>query len=186
MYLNSAPSCFSRFAIDNEKMYVNFALFYAAVAVFYFAFQFVRSRFQIKIERYTPPPTIDIVFIVRVFMQSGKWGLIMNADKHYLRLPMLTDMDENIDLGRTPSFQQEFDRNGKRVRIVVFMAPDELSIPMMMPKQNALYISSETVVDMVKKMRAELSFNSYTTMLRIQGEISRLTGKRDFDWFTGK
>lgn len=172
-------------------MLVNIVLFYAAVAVFYFAFQYVRSRFQTRVEPYTPPPTIDIVFVVRIFMQDGTWGLIMQREKHYLRLPMLNDIDANTYLGRDPSFVHEFDRINqhtgldRRTRIVVFTAPDELAMPKMMPKTDIVYISAATVVDMIKKMRPELSMTSFHIMHRIQGEIHRITGKNDFGWFTG-
>lgn len=165
---------------------LNIALFYAAVAVFYFAVQFARSRLSAEPE-YVPPPTIDVVFIVRVFTQRGRWAIVLDNSQYYYRLPMLIDVDENIDLGARPSIAKDFvAESGRRTRLVVFSAVDSLSLPRMLPAQNVTMVDADKVVDMIVNGRGELSVTACSYMTLAQAEILRLTAVPNFGWFTGK
>ena len=168
-------------------MYVNVALFYAAVTVFYFAFQFIRSCFN-RVEEDAPQPTIDVYFIVRVFMQDGRWGLVMQKHTYYYRLPMLEGVcGDTIDTAMRASLKLDFiSASGKPTRILVFTAPDELAIPLQMPKKDTQQMDAALVIDMMLKMRGEFSLNSFHMMNYAQDEIQRRTGKANFGWFIGK
>jgi hypothetical protein len=174
--------------IEAIAMLANFAVFYAAVAVFYFAIQYLRSLLQPRDEPYVPPPTIDVFFIVRVFMQNGKWGLVLQTHKYYYRLPMLKDVcAESVDPGMRASLKIDFiGANNKPTQILVFTAPDELAFPLMMPKDNIVQMDAVRVVEMINRMQGELSVTSFYIMHNAQDEIQRRTGKRDFGWFVGK
>jgi len=167
-------------------MLANFAVFYALVAVFYFAVQFVRARLFRAEAEYTPPPTIDMYFIVRVLMQDGRWGLVMQHHSYYFRLPMLQDMFPSMQDSRASlsiDFHNEYDN--RPARILVFTAPDELAVPMLMPKTDTLVLDAAMVVDLLTKQRGEISMNTARIMHRAQEEVQKRTGKANFGWFVG-
>ena len=168
-------------------MLANFAVFYAVVAVFYFAVQFVRARLFRAEAEYTPPPTIDAYFIVRVLMQDGRWGLVMQHNSYYFRLPLLQRVcAETVDPASRASLVIDFtEDDGRPTRILVFTAPDELAVPMLMPKTDTLVLDAAMVVDLITKQRGEISMNTARIMHRAQEEVQKRTGKANFGWFVG-
>ena len=167
-------------------MFLNFALFYAAVAVFYFAVQFLRSYFQRRAE-YTPPPTMDVVFIVKVLMGNGRWGIMLQKHRHYYRLPMLVGMDRGMDFGRNVCLSQDFvGDNGRYTRLVLLCVSDVLLLPYAMPRMGVAPVDAECVIDMVMHMRGEFSITSHGHMMRIQQQLVSETGMGNFAWFQSR
>lgn len=178
-YINDAPPK------PRTHMFFKLALFYAAIALLYFAVQYLRSRRAAR-WAYTPPTTVNIAFVVRVFMQNGRWGLVLQRFTHYYRLPMLLSVDERVYLGRAPCLVTEYtDDTGRRTRVVVFTAQDELAFPRMMPRAGVELVDAERVIDMVKNMRGEMSLTTHGILTQVQASVLAITGKADFGWFAG-
>ena len=107
-YINDAPPK------PRTHMFFKLALFYAAITLLYFAVQYLRSRWAAR-WAYTPPTTVNIAFVVRVFMQNGRWGLVLQRFTHYYRLPMLLRVNERVYVG-APAWSCSQPRTSSRSR----------------------------------------------------------------------
>jgi hypothetical protein len=160
-------------------MYLECAIFLAVAAIAELVFYVLRLK--------KPPPTIDVVFLVRVFMQNGRWGIAMQSYKWYFRLPMLFDVDERMDFGCRPSLVHDFvSESGRRTRLAIFSVMDELSYPLMMPSQGVRPVNALEVVDWTVNIHPNLSTTARDIMFRAQERVWLLTRKPGFEWFTGK
>jgi hypothetical protein len=173
-------------------MFVNFALFYLAVAAFYFLFFFCRAKLSAIFaaeQPDTPPPTCDIYFVVRIFMPNGKWGVILQAHENYYRLPMAKNMDpEACERYRSASLRiDSVDKKGKPIKILVFTAPDEFCIPGMMPKFGTVHIDAAHAVSLFINYKTQPHFSqaSGRIMDTVQRTIAEYTGIADYRWFRG-
>ena len=164
---------------------LNIVLFYAAVAVFYFTVQFLRSRWAASP---TPlSPVMDVVYIVRVFMPNGRWGFVMQKHLDYYRFPMLFSVDPEKYQVSTTLCRDFVDANGRITRLAVFTATDEFSYPLGMPLHATHQVSAAFVVSCAKNANLQgLSATSRTHLCTMQRRVEDLIGVTDFKWFLGE
>ena len=174
-------------------MMLKIAIFISAVVVLYVV-KFLRSRRAVEpplptmhVVPITQPATIDVVYIVRVFMPNGRWGFVMQKHLDYYRFPMRFNVDPEKYPVSTSLCRNIVGRDGRITRLAVFTATDEFSYPLRMPLYAIHQVSAAFVVDCAKNANLQgLSATSREHLCMMQHRVERLIGVTDFKWFLGE
>jgi hypothetical protein len=175
-------------------MMLKIAIFLSAVAVLYFVVKFLRSRWAagpplptMHVVHITRPPTMDVVYIVRVFMLNGRWGFVMQKHLDYYRFPMLFKVDPEKYRVSTSLSYDLVGCDGQITRLAVFTASDEFSYPRGLPLYAIHQVNAAFVVDCAKNANLQgLSATSRKHLCILQRRVQHLTGVADFKWFLGE
>ena len=171
-------------------MMLKIAIFLSAIAVINFIVRFLRSRWAaeppLPVVHIAQPATIDVVYIVRVFMPNGRWGFVMQKHLDYYRFPMLFNVDPEKYPVSTSLYRNIVGRDGRITCLAVFTATDEFSYPLRMPLYAIHQVNAAFVVDCAKNANLQgLSATSREHLCMMQRRVQDLIGVADFQWFLG-